>query len=242
MANEENGFLEYLNLQDGSELITKSELIAAVRESGLSVSDRQLTFYSSEGLIPKSVRVGSRAGAYPAIVAELLSWVLQAREGGVPIEALKELLPIWKHLVTARRQKRLDLGELEYIARQHVTSLEGSIALPRVVTDVMTGHICPHCQDEITIVYKDGRVQKINEPGATIGFAIARNVTDEDEEVKAHWFAATRLVLATPRNYSSDPTAIILGIPNNVALPPDPGSSDGESHAHMTDEREELLM
>ena len=64
MALEENGFLEYLQLQGSDpELVTKSELISAVRQRGYSVGDRQLTFYISEGLVPKSVRVGSRAGA-----------------------------------------------------------------------------------------------------------------------------------------------------------------------------------
>lgn len=52
MAHEENGFMEYLELQDGSDLVTKSELVSAVREAGFKLSDRQLTFYTSEGLIP----------------------------------------------------------------------------------------------------------------------------------------------------------------------------------------------
>ena len=223
MANEENGFLEYLQLQEDSTLITKSELIAAVRAVGLSLSDRQLTFYASEGLLPKSVRVGSRAGAYPAIVAELAVWVVTAREGGVPIEAIKELLPIWKFLIRTRREHLLDLSELEYVARANVTSLEGSIALPRVVTDVLRNS-CPHCQGDspLEILYKDGSRKSIDEHSATIGFAIAHNHEDEDGDTRPHWFGATRLSLSTPSNYSTDPTNVVLGLPVGATLPSDP--------------------
>jgi hypothetical protein len=47
VAMEENGFLEYVQLQGGTaDLVTKSELIHAVRSSGYSLSNRQLTFYA----------------------------------------------------------------------------------------------------------------------------------------------------------------------------------------------------
>ena len=144
MAIEENGFLEYLQLQGSDpELVTKSELLTAVRRRGYSVGDRQLTFYISEGLVPKSVRVGSRAGAYPRIVIELLIWILRAKEGGLSVEAIRELLPVWKFLIRARNDRRIDLNELEYIARQHVQTIEGSYAIPPVVANVLIGWISP---------------------------------------------------------------------------------------------------
>lgn len=227
MPIEENGFLEYLQLQGGDpDLVTKSELISEVRAAGYSLSDRQLTFYVSEELIPRSVRVGSRAGAYPRIVVELLEWILQARDGGVPIEALKELLPVWKFLIRARGSKQLDLAELEYVARQHVTSVEGSLAVPRLVTDVMAGHICEACRGEVTIVYKDGAQRPMSDPQATIGFAIARVVEDEGSTPNPRWYASTRLSLASPKNHSSDPTTVVLGLKPNAALPRDPVSTE----------------
>src|ERR1700722_18218720 len=126
MVPEENGFLEYLQLQGSDpELVTKSELLSAVRQRGYSVGDRKLTFYISEGLVPKSVRVGSRAGAYPRIVIELLTWILAAKEGGLSVEAIRELLPVWKFLIRGTNDGHIDLRELENIAQLHVKSIEG---------------------------------------------------------------------------------------------------------------------
>jgi DNA-binding transcriptional MerR regulator len=242
MPVEENGFLEYLQLQGGEpDLVTKSELLAEIRELGYSLSDRQLTFYVSEGLIPRSVRVGSRAGAYPAIVVELMAWILQARDEGVSIESLRELLPLWKFLIRARSANVLDLAELEYIARQHVTSVEGSIAVPRVVSDVMMRRCCPSCRGDITIVYKDGKKKPMSDSTATLGFAIARTPAEEsDAGAKPQWFASTRLSLATPLNYSTDPTTVIVGLKPNAALPPDP-AQDGQG-APTAQDREEAHM
>jgi DNA-binding transcriptional MerR regulator len=241
VAIEENGFLEYLQLQDGrTDLVTKSELINAVRAAGYSLSDRQLTFYMTEGLMPRSVRVGSRAGAYPAIVVELMVWILQSRDEGVPIEALRELLPVWKLLVSARNAHRLDLGELEYVARQHVASVEASIAVPRLLTDVMMRHICDECREGTLLVYKDGTTKSLGDSSATIGFAIARTPAEDAGTQTPQWFAATRLTLATPTNHSTDPTTVILGLKPNAPLPPDPVRGRGEDHP--TEKTEEVRM
>ncbi|MEU4159552.1 hypothetical protein [Actinoplanes sp. NPDC026670] len=232
MAMEENGFLEYLQLQEGRpDLVTKSELISEVRKAGYSLSDRQLTFYVTEGLVPRSVRVGSRAGAYPAIVVRLMTWILQSRDEGVPIEALRELLPVWKFLVRAASAHTLDLGELEYVARQHVTSTEGSIATPRLVANVFhLCRLCASCGDEMMVVHKDGTRKRLNDSGTTIGFAIARTVPSEgsEEGAQSQWIASTRITLAAPRNHSTDPTTVILGLKPNMPLPPDPRTGGEE--------------
>jgi hypothetical protein len=53
---EQNDFLEFLQLEQGEpRLVTKSELLEQIRAQGLTISDRQLTFYVTEGLVPKSV-------------------------------------------------------------------------------------------------------------------------------------------------------------------------------------------
>lgn len=223
MAVEPNGFLEYLELQGGSsDLVTKSELMSAVRAAGYRVSDRQLTFYVSEELLPRSVRVGSRAGAYPAIVVQLVTWILRCRDGGIPIETLRELLPVWKFLVRARSQKLLNLAELEYVARQHVGSIEGSMALPQVVADVLVAGVCGQCRGEINVLFKDGECRSLADADVTVGFAIARLVTDEEGiEPTPRWFAATRISLARDHPRSTDPTTVILGLKPNAALPPD---------------------
>src|SRR5690606_39206015 len=118
----------------------------------------------SEGIIPKSVRVGSRAGAYPQVVADLLIWVLWARDGGVPIEAIKELIPVWKLLIRARSAKVLDIGELEYVVREHVSTVEGLFAIPQVVTYVIRRHLCSKCLSNMKVIYKDGTARSMNDP------------------------------------------------------------------------------
>lgn len=236
MAFEENGFLEYLSLQGGEpDLVTKSDLRAAVKERGQSVSDRQLTFYMSEGLIPKSVRVGSRAGVYPKIVVDLLGWILQARDGGVPIEAIKELIPVWKFMYQARKAHRLDLGELEYVARQHVASTEGSLAVPLVVTEMMDP-VCNDCRKTFTVTTKDGReVDLGNDQPFSVGFSIARKYTDDDGEPQTRWFARTRVTLADVYNQADDPTTVILGVKPNEEVPgstPKSVSTPGRDSQH----------
>lgn len=234
MAVEENGFLEYLQLQ-GSEpdLVTKSDLLSEVRQVGYRIGERQLSFYVSEGVLPKSVRVGSRAGAYPRIVVELLKWVLRARDGGLTVDAIRELLPVWKLLTRARRDKRLDLGELEYVARQHVRSTEASMAMPVVVSDVLT--TCPDCLGctpaNIVVVMKDGDEKNLDDISTTLGFAIARKVeaetvVDEAPEVRTVWLARTRITLATgvDQDLRTDPTTVILGVGPNEKLPEDSGA------------------
>ncbi|WP_155828278.1 MerR family transcriptional regulator [Gordonia polyisoprenivorans] len=229
---EENGFLEYLQLQGGStDLVTKSELISSVREQGFSLGSRQLTFYTSEGLVPKSARVGSRAGAYPKIVVNLLTWIVAARDAGVSIDALKELLPVWKFLNRAREAHRLDVAELEYVARQYVSSTEGSMGVPRVVSWVMTAQCCPRCQPEIEIIYKDGSRKSLSDPEATLGFAIAHTPVDDGEtSPRAQWYASTRLSLGHQRQHSNDPTTVILGIKPNDELPLDETDTSSPTH------------
>lgn len=238
--SEDNGFLEYLQLQ-GSDpvLVTKSELIANVREHGYSLSDRQLTFYVSEGLVPKSVRVGSRAGVYPRIVVDLLSWVLRCKAGGLPIEAIRELLPIWKYLTRARKEKRIDLGELEYIARQHVTMLEGSYALPLVVSDVLHD-ACKECRAKIVVVFKDGSERKLDDPSVTVGFAIAQRGDDVSDGTDAKWITRSRLALGGEgRDVAHDPTTLILGIRPGEALPPE--EPKPETPRHEDPNHDEIL-
>ena len=114
MELDQNEFLEFMMLDRGEpQLVTKSELLERVRGYGLAISDRQLTFYVTEGLLPKSIRAGSRAGVYPRKVVSLLSWILRFREMGVPLEAIKELIPVWKFLMKCRNDGVLDLQQFE---------------------------------------------------------------------------------------------------------------------------------
>lgn len=65
--NDEAEFIEYMQIQGSTDLVTKTELITLMRDRGLSVSERTLTFYVTKGIIPKAARIGSRTGVYPVL-------------------------------------------------------------------------------------------------------------------------------------------------------------------------------
>lgn len=258
MANvQENGFFEYLELQGGDgRLVTKSELIAAVRSSGFSLSPRKLTFYIAEGLVPQSVRAGSRAGVYPKIVVELMIWILAMREAGASIETLRELLPIWKFLVRSRQNHRLEVGELELVARQFALSPAAQFTIPNLVTHVMHDACCPSCSglDEIIVVDKDGHERSMVDPQTTIGFAIARPLDDEndqeDEEDEVEeasnapreWIAYARITLSRVASPNEDPTVVRLGRKQNEPMPPDDLSRNPRVRPQEIDEEEKLQV
>jgi DNA-binding transcriptional MerR regulator len=242
MTHEENGFLEYLELQGGNaRLVTKSQLVGEVRDAGYKLSDRNLTFYTSANLIPHSVRAGSRAGVYPAIVIELMVWILYMRKIGVSIEALRELLPIWKFLIKSRSGHRLNLAELEYIARQHVSSPDALSVVPIVVSYVMVKCLCTDCREEITLIDRDGNESTMND-STTIGFAIAGPLRGEDDDQAPidKWVGRTRISLAVPRSPSKDPTTVRLGRRPNEPLPPDQPASVHEPRVEQNREEEAL--
>ncbi|MFD8104648.1 hypothetical protein ACFV24_34430 [Nocardia fluminea] len=223
MVGTENSFLEYLQLQEGDpSLVTKSELIAAVRQAGYRLTARKLAFYTAEGLVPHSVRVGSHSGVYPRVVVDLMKWILRARDAHVSTSALRELMPVWRFLIRVRAAGVLDIAELELVARQHVASVEGSINVPRLVIDTLGQSM----DREIEILYKadalGGRLRKRSSaPDATLGFAI---VKPADEVGDSQWFAATRIAIAPLRTYASESAStVILGAKPNEKLPPDPG-------------------
>jgi hypothetical protein len=214
---EGTDFLEYLEIQDSLDMVTKSELLDEVRRQGGRISGRQLTTYTTERLIPRSVRVGSRAGAYPKLVVELVLWVSVARSSGLSVEAIRELIPLWKYMVRARREGRVDLMEFEYLARQHVVSLEAGFAVPWLFRWALP---CPiHEPDEIAsfkFFDKNGHpVSHSLRSPLSVGFVIAEQ-DEESGDVVRH--ASMRMTLPL-REDGTEPTSVILGIPNGVELP-----------------------
>src|SRR6266540_3950960 len=103
--------LGYFDLQGSTEMVTKTELIQYIRDCGEQISNRNITYYSSVGLIPSAVRIGSRGGAYPRIVCELLRWIIRSRGYGLSIDAIKQLMPLWDLLVRGRGDGCIDLAE-----------------------------------------------------------------------------------------------------------------------------------
>ncbi len=207
-------FLEMLDLQGNLNMVTKSELLERVRRDGASISDRQLITYVTEGLVPKLARIGTKTGAYPAIVVELVSFISRARKLGIPVSAVKELLPVWRFLQRSSRDHRLDLAELEYVGRQHITSPEASFALPWMLQEVL--RFCPHCGNNLlTVVMRDGQeLHPAKGDVVTLGFVLAE--MDEDDGVGVV-SSSMRMTVPTPVDLN-DPGRIVLGVPNGVAV------------------------
>jgi DNA-binding transcriptional MerR regulator len=208
-------FISYLRLQDEPAFISKSELLQIVRSCGFPVSDRQLTTYVAEGLLPKSARIGL-AGAYPEIVGEYLVWISRLRRQGISLEAIKELAPLWRHLKGQIKKGSIDLWEFERFARECVHLPDAALAVPFVLDSCLTCGYCLHPNDsEIKLVQKDGsiRLHNADEP-ATVGFIIA----DRDEDGKVYRIASTARVLPS-LVASHAPSTVILGIPNEVDFP-----------------------
>lgn len=197
-------------------MVTKTELTQYVRDHGEQISDRNITYYSSMGLIPSAVRIGSRGGAYPKIVGELLRWVIRCRGKGLSIEAIKELLPLWELLVRGRRNGCIDIAEMEYVARENVTLQEANWIVPLLFNDLISG-LCQTCRQKILWVLKDGStVISTDHDPLTLSFVLAEidPATGQGREV-----AWTQLRLPGIADVDvDDPRTIVLGIPNGIPL------------------------
>lgn len=211
-------FVEYLELQDGLDLIAKSELLDIVRRRGGRISDRQLTSYVSNGLIPKSARIGSRSGVYPRIVADLVVWIDRCRRRGLSVEAIYELAPLWRFMRRGLKKREIDFGEFEYLARQFVTRQEAAYAIPNVVMDCLP---CPVHETEqletIVFVMKDGtRVEGANDKVLALSFRLG----EYDEETgTVTRIAQTCLSVPLGDAVRDEENAITLGIPNGIVWP-----------------------
>lgn len=214
--DEGNDFMELMELQGNLAMVTKSELLDALRKHGQSISDRQLTSFASEGLMPKSARIGSRGGAYPRIVIDLLWFILRLRKQGLSVNGIKELLPLWRYLRRALRDKEVSLAEFELIARQTITLQEAWFAVPGVLMEVLP---CPMCTPEelaeLTVILKDGTPCLIGgDDPVSIGFVIG---IEEEDTGKAYPHFPMRI--AIPRDDEGfNTSSIVLGIPVGVPL------------------------
>ncbi|MEA2901407.1 MAG: MerR family transcriptional regulator, copper efflux regulator [Actinomycetota bacterium] len=209
---------EYLDLQDSTEMVTKAEVRQALRDGGLTISDRNLVYYTSLGLVPPAVRVGNRAGTYPQIVIEQLAWVIRSRERGLSLDAIKEVLPVWRWLVWGRTRNCIDLREFELAARRLEPSIEANYAIPNLVHDVITSCLCGECLQQIEWILKDGTSFRHTEANPLkLSFLLA---TVDQATGKPHLMAWTQLSfpgLGSPD--PSQPTSITLGLPIGLDLP-----------------------
>lgn len=206
-----NELTEYLEMQDGPHFVTKTELRQALRQRGLSISDRNLTYYTTVGLVPPAIRIGGRVGAYPELVVQQLAWVIRARSRGQSIESIKELLPLWRWLIRNRHDRRVDLSELELVARQHELSQEANFAVPYLISEALLC-LCQNCLQSIEWGLKDGNsFHHSPEDPLTLSFILGA----VNEETGAPEIAAwTQLALPGLGAPDPDgPTSITLGLP-----------------------------
>jgi len=240
---------EYIELQGSTEFLTKTELRQALREDGLSLSDRNITYYTSMGLIPSAIRVGGRAGAYPAVVAEQLGWVIRARARGQSIEAIRELVPMWRWLMRHRNEGHVDLAAFERLAREHDLSQEANFAVPYLVSEVMQC-ICGDCFQGIEWVLKDGST--LHHSAATpltLTFVIGGVNEESGIAEPLAWTQLAFPEMGLPD--TDDPACITLGVPiGSRILPPSSDMSPRirnrctprRSRATRDDEREALPL
>jgi DNA-binding transcriptional MerR regulator len=218
-VDEGNDFMALLQLQDSLDLVTKTELMDLARQNGTPVSDRQLTALASDGLIPKSARIGSRSGAYPRVVVEQLSFVKRWRGRGLSVTAVKELLPIWRYMQRARRDREVSLSEFEYIARASITLPEAWFAAPMVLQEALP---CPNCDNpplsEMKFLMKDGERKCVTDlETVSLGFVM---FTEDEETRRVGKIVSMRLALPG-LNEETNPSTVILGIPNGIDVPVD---------------------
>jgi DNA-binding transcriptional MerR regulator len=222
--NEGDDFMELLELQGNLNMITKTQLLESTRKHGPGITDRQLTSFVSDGLLPKSARIGSRGGAYPALVEDQLYFVRSFRKRGLSVQAVKELLPLWRYMKRAIRDHEVSLSEFEYIARETVTLPEAWYAVPSVLQENLP---CPACDEKewcgLKFRMKDGTELPAVGSTVTIGFAMAKQ--DEDGGVRR----VSTLRLAVPReDEGHNDTSVVLGIPNGMQLPDELHPQDEE--------------
>jgi DNA-binding transcriptional MerR regulator len=216
--DEGNDFMELLQLQDSLDMVTKTELLEHVRARGASISDRQLTTFVTEGLVPKLARIGSRGSAYPKIVEELVLFILSCRDAGQSVQAIKELLPVWKYLHGAVRKGELSLKDFEQVAREHVTLPEAAYAVPVVMRGAFG---CPNCRaaghvPDVKIILKnDDRIAISSPDPVSVGFVLAKV---DEETGNPVVIGSMRIALALAEEQTS-PSTVILGIPPGVELP-----------------------
>lgn len=164
MNESDQEVLDLLRMQDTPEMVTVSELLELVRKSDVPMSPRTLTYYVTEGLVPKSLRIGARAGAYPRKVVDLVTFIAWARQVGFPIEAIKKVRPVWIFVEQSKASKRLDLRRLQEFA-EGMSSDEEQVLFVETLQGLRTCPVCypghPVAVDEI--VDRKGKIQKVSQ-------------------------------------------------------------------------------
>lgn len=205
-----------LELQGSDRTITPTSVLDGLRERGRRVSKRTLSFWQEQGLLPPALRVGARGGVYPEITEDLIDWIAECRDRGVKVEVIRELLPMWQHLMRAQISGMVDVGSIEHHARRMGLSREANYQVP-VLVNFLTSGVCPDCLAELDWILKDGSVRNARDGDLQLGFLIAQLDPAGGEPEFIAWTQLTLPGLDMAPDLD-DPALIVLGLPVNVAL------------------------
>lgn len=213
MPEAGNDFFDFMAMMPEPKVFTKQELLDEVRKNGFMISDRQLTTYVTEGIVPKSVRVGSRQGVFPAAVARLLHWVGMVRDDrGISLESTKELVPAWKFARRARCEGVFDVAAFELVVRENLISKEAMYALPSVFHAEMW---CPDCIQKMEFRLKDGTITRHTDAKP---FSLSFEMFSQDSAGEYKSISSTRVTFPS-HALETDPGLVVVGIPLDVPVP-----------------------
>jgi len=210
------GFMELMRLQDSDVMISRPELRDGIRAHGRNLPERTLAYYTDEGLLPKAARFG-RAAAYPGIMVELTLFVVDARERGLSVDAVRQLVTLWKVLVGERQKLgQLRLATLEDTARTFVTSPEASSSIQWLVEVVLhTG--CMNCVGSVLVVdKKEQLIDQSDSSSEWINFMLTK-FDDELQQARLVGYSQLSLPgLGLPAE--DDPRTVVLGTPPGTQI------------------------
>lgn len=110
----------------------------ASRQSG--VSAKMIRHYESIGLLPRAQRSNGNYRLYDASEIHALRFIHRARSLGFPLEAIKELLALW-------RNRRRPSAQVKKLALAHVAALERKIAEMQSMTRTLK-HLSHNCHGD----------------------------------------------------------------------------------------------
>ena len=110
----------------------------AARVSG--VSAKMIRYYESIDLIPEASRTGAGYRSYGETEVQMLRFVRRARDLGFPVDAIRELLALW-------RDRSRQSSDVKQLALAHVEDLERRIAETQAMVDTLR-HLARACHGD----------------------------------------------------------------------------------------------
>jgi DNA-binding transcriptional MerR regulator len=202
-------------IQAGQDVVTPREVVEIVRASGREITPRTVSFLQTQQILPPVDRVGSRGGYLPAICVDLIVLVVDLRNRGLRLGAIRELVPLWACLVSGQVRGRVDLAAFEAIARQRSLCDEAMFHVPFLVEHILGGF---H-EDQLggtEIALKDGSIVEPEVP-LTLTFVFG-GVSKETGEMRIYDWSQLSLPGVRRRPNLNDPSVIVLGIPPDADL------------------------